>query len=433
MPLAGDRPLRILLISRCPPYPLHLGDRLIPYHLVRELSRRDHRVDLLAFYQQPEDMADVPHYRLFFDSVTLIREPARSPLSLLTRALRPDRRFPACRERSWSPEMWDAIADRLGNQPHKVDVVHLFGGVQVYEFRALACAYPNLIAPYESYSLFLERALTQARHPLERARVGLQRVMARHYESWMFSGYQRAVVVSEQDARTLRRLTPGLPVAVIPNGVDLERFVPTEHEPDTPTLIFTGNYDYAPNVDAALLLIREIFPAVRRAIPEAELLIVGHNPPAELRRLEGGGVRVTGRVPDLRPYLDDAHVYVSPLRVGAGIKNKILEAMAMQTAVVATPMSCDGIDIRDGRDVILAREPAEISRAAIRLLQDAELRRRIAHHGRRLVETRYTWGHVASAYEDLYSQLIREYDRSGGACPDSSRAAGMPSTRRSDR
>lgn len=431
MPLAGDRPLRILLISRCPPYPLHLGDRLIPYHLVRELSRRGHRVDLLAFYQYPDDTADVPHYRQCFESVTLIREPARSPLSLVTRALRPDRRFPTRREQSWSAEMWNAIADRLANQP-PVDVVHLFGGVQVYEFRALARAYPNLITPYESYSLFLERALAQASHPLARARIGLQLLVARHYESWMFGGYQRTVVVSEQDARTLRRLTPELPVAVIPNGVDLERFVPTDHEADAPTLIFTGNYDYAPNVDAALLLIREIFPAVRQAVPEAELLIVGHNPPAELRRLAGGGVQVTGRVPDLRPYLDDAHVYVSPLRVGAGIKNKILEAMAMQTAVVATPISCDGIDVRDGQDVILAREPAEISQAAIRLLQDAELRRRIARQGRRLVETRYTWGYVAGAYEELYRQVIREHGRPGNARPDSSRPAGMPVTRRSD-
>ncbi len=409
--MAGTASLRILLISRCPPYPLHLGDRLIPYHLMRELSRRGHRIDLLAFYQQPEDMADVPYYNRFFDSVTLIREPARSPLSLLTRALFPRRRFPERRERSWSPQMWDAITARLIDQPRTIDVVHLFGGVQVYEFRALTRDYPNLIAPYESYSLLLERTRAQTRRLAGRVLTGLQLAMARNFESWMFAPYQRTVVVSERDAQTLRTLSRGLPVAVIPNGVDLDRFIPTDHEPETPTLIFTGNFDYAPNLDAALLLIREIFPAVRQAIPEAEVLIVGNNPPPELRRLEGGGVRVTGRVPDVRPYLDDAHVYVSPLRIGAGIKNKILEAMAMQAAVVATPISCEGIDARHGRDVIIAAQPAEISRAAIRLLQDAPLRRQIARNGRRLVEKHYTWQHAAEAYEALYAQVIHEYRR----------------------
>jgi len=424
VPLAGNSHLRILLISRCPPYPLHLGDRLIPYHLVRELARRGHRVDLLAFYQQPEDMADVPYYGRFFDSVTLIREPARSPLSLLARALLPGRRFPARRERSWSPEMWDAIAGRLLDGPRTVDVVHLFGGVQVYEYRALARDYPNLIAPYESYSLLLERTQAQARRPLDRALTGLQLAMARNFESWMFNGYQRTVVVSDRDAQTLRALAPGLAVAVIPNGVDLNRFVPTDHEPDTPTLIFTGNYDYAPNLDAALCLIREVFPAVKQAVPEAELLIVGNNPPDSLRRLAGGGVQVIGRVPDLRPYLDDAQVYVSPLRIGAGIKNKILEAMAMQTAVVATPISCEGISVRDGQEAIIASEPAAISRAAIRLLQDPALRRQIAGNGRRLVEAHYSWERTADAYEMLYAQVIREYRQYSSIRPASAQATG---------
>lgn len=402
----------ILLISRCPPWPLHQGDRLIPYNLARQLSRRGFHIDLLAFYQEPQDQADVPYYERYFENVMLIEEPVRPPLSLLMRALSDRRRFPLRKSQSWSPAMWNLIEERL-HFKRGYDVVHLFGGVHVYEFRELLRRYPTIIAPYESYSLYLERVLEQESGAWKRLFTRLQLAMARRYESWMFDGYRRTVVVSDKDAEVLRQLSPNLPVEVIPNGVDLDHWVPTGHEPDLPTLIFTGNYDYWPNLDAARLLVRQIYPAVKHIVPEAELLIVGPNPPPELRNLKLPGLRVTGHVPDLRPYFEDAMIYVSPLRIGAGIKNKILQAMAMQTPVVATPLSCDGIHVANGQDVILAHRTEDIVKAVVRLLKDPEQRRQLAVNGRRLVEQQYTWRTVSDAYVRLYDTVIREHGGHG--------------------
>src|ERR1044072_1436980 len=120
--------MNILLISRCPPYPLHLGDRLIPYHLAQQLSTR-HNIDLLAFYDQPDDPANVHHYERFFRSVQLIREWPRSTIALLNRALRPGAMFPRTVDQAWSPEMWQAITKQLAAQQY--DIVQLFGGIQV--------------------------------------------------------------------------------------------------------------------------------------------------------------------------------------------------------------------------------------------------------------------------------------------------------------
>ncbi len=400
-------PPDILLISRCPPYPLQLGDRLIPYYLARQLCRRGYNIDLLAFYQQPEDIADVPNYERYFRQVVLFKETPRTPLAIFSRALMENRRFPRRKSQSWAPEMWKAIEERL-HQRRIYDVVHLFGGIHVYEFRELVRGYPNLIAPYESYSLYLERQLGQARGVAARLASGLRLKMSRNYERWMFDGFQRTVVVSQRDADMLRQLKPDLPVEVIPNGVDLEYFVPSGQEPDTPSLLFTGNYGYRPNLDAALRLVREIFPGVRQAVPQAELILVGPNPPQQLRDLKGPGIQVVGGVPDLRPYFENAMLYVSPLMLGAGIKNKILEAMAMQKAVVATPLSCDGIDVTQGRNVILAEQPQDFVRLIVRLLKEPTLRVQIAQGGRQLVEERYTWRFVADAYEALYDTVIRE-------------------------
>lgn len=394
----------ILLISRCPPFPLHRGDSLIIYHLAQELAGRYHLIDLLAYYQQPEDLADVPRYEHLFRSVQLIPEPRRSLPGLLWRNARPASRFPARAEASWSPEMWRAAAHLL--ETRGCDVAHLFGGVHVYEFRDLVRGVPNLIVPYESYSLWLERAAAEARGFKARLVTGLQRRLARGFESWMFDGFDRTVVLTERDAAALRALNPGTALVTIPNGVDVDYFIPTGYEAEEPALLFSGNYDYAPNLDAALRLARDIFPRVRARIPAARLLLVGGNPPPALLACASETIAVTGHVPDVRPYFAGALVFVSPLRLGAGIKNKVLEALAMGVPVVATPLSCDGIPVTAGEHVLFGETDEELANAVLRLLADHRQRGALRRAGRQLIEERFTWQRVADQYEALYGALI---------------------------
>jgi glycosyltransferase involved in cell wall biosynthesis len=413
--------MRILLISRCPPYPLYLGDRLIVYHLAEELEARHHEIDLLAFANRPEDWGEQHHYDHRFDHVQLIREPPRRQLSYLRRALFPSARWPRKAEQSWSPDMWRAIEARLTNTQY--DAIHLFGGIQVYEFFAALGGRPAIITPYESYSLYLRREVES--HPqatnlfsrIQQYALLPRLYLARSFESWMFQAYARTVVVSERDRDELLSLNPSLNVQVIPNGVDIYDFRPRPVK-RIPALLFVGNYEYPPNVDAALRLATEILPQVQKRIPGVKLWLVGNAPPPELQALERDRglkplarsvIRVTGRVPDVRPYLARTSVFVSPLRLGAGIKNKVLEALAMGCPVVATPLSVDGIAVQDGHDALIADGGALVE-AIVRVLQDAELQQRLSVNGRKLIEARYSWTHIARLYEDLYREA-GNYDR----------------------
>jgi len=397
----------LLLISRCPPFPLYRGDRLIPYHLARELSKRRYHIDLFAFYQEPADIAEVPRYERFFRSVKLIREPYRSPLDYWQRSRKPDRRFPRRAENSWSPEMWNAIQHNL--ETHVYDAVHLFGGIHVYEYWELVKRFPNLIAPYESYSLWLERAMTEETGRWAKRVKRFQYTMAQKYESWMFDNYSRVVVLTDQDSRALKSLNPHTMTAIIPNGVDTDFFTPTGFEPEEPTLLFTGNYDYPPNLDAALRLARDIFPQIKKYVPKARLYIVGGSPSPELQACASDSIEIAGRVPDLRPYFEQSLIFVSPLRYGAGIKNKILAAMAMEKPVVATPLSCDGIPVLQGHHAMLGISDDDLVKSVFRLMKDANLRQILAKNGRQLVEQQFTWQRVADLYEDLYMQVIKEH------------------------
>ena len=279
--------------------------------------------------------------------------------------------------------------------------MHCFGSISVYEFHRLFAHLPNLITPYESLSLYLQSA---ARQGSLSARLRLP--LARAFERFMYTPFQRTVVISAADKATLLALQPTLPIAVIPNGIELARFQPRAGDRDRQTLLFVGNFEYAPNQDAARLLIERVLPAVRQALPEAHLQLVGINPPDWLRARMEDHIEVTGRVPDVAPYLARASVFVCPLRIGAGLKNKVLEALAMGVPLVATPLSVDGINVRDGESAIIA--PLEqLAAKTIDLLRDDALRERLSRNGRSLIETQYSWERTAASYEALFDEICQ--------------------------
>jgi glycosyltransferase involved in cell wall biosynthesis len=295
--------------------------------------------------------------------------------------------------------MWQAI-----QSSGDYDIIHLFGGIQIYEFFHALNNHPAIITPYESFSLYLRRQQELAGLSLSTIHYPLFTMLSRRFESFMFTPYRRVVVVSEPDRDELLSVNPALPVEVIPNGVDTYTFRPRPTG-RIPALLFVGNYEYAPNVDAALRLATEIFPAVQRRFPNARLWLVGNAPPAELRALASDSLRVTGHVPDVRPYLARAGVFVSPLRLGAGIKNKVLEALAMGCPLVASPLSVDGITVRHEQEVLIA-DGKNLVEQIVRLLEDESLRERLAVNGRKLIEARYSWGTVVEHYEQLYRTIM---------------------------
>ena len=203
--------------------------------------------------------------------------------------------------------------------------------------------------------------------------------------------------VSAAEAVLFRQLAPEAAAKVTHynNGVDLEYFCPdrrcgSPYRPDEEAIVFTGAMDYWPNIDAVVWFAREILPRVRAAVPSALFCIVGSNPAPEVAQLARlPGVRVTGRVDDVRPYVRHAAVAVAPLRLARGVQNKVLEAMACGRATVVTSQALEGIEAEAGRDVVLADSGPDFAEAVTRLLRQRDFRLESA--ARALVESRYGW------------------------------------------
>jgi sugar transferase (PEP-CTERM/EpsH1 system associated) len=216
------------------------------------------------------------------------------------------------------------------------------------------------------------------------------------------AGWARAVtVVTPAEADLYRRFAPAAPVHAVANGVDLDYFRPAE-EAAEPGCVFVGTLDYRPNVDAACWFCEAAWPEVRRRRPDARFYLVGHRPAPAVRALASlPGVEVVGAVPDVRPLVARAAVAVAPLRLARGVQNKVLEALAMARATVASPATLAGLRGAATPGVVMATTPAEWCDAVLRLFRDEGLRRQLGAAGRRYVEEAHCWERCLAPFREL--------------------------------
>ena len=239
-----------------------------------------------------------------------------------------------------------------------------------------------------------------------------QKIYARklyNFEREMISLFEKTIYVSEGDAAVHEGLKEK--IVVLPNGVDLDYFKPMETEEDCHSLIFTGHMSFNPNVQAVLYFRKEILPLVRKAFQEIKFYVVGAEPTKEILELNGkDGIIVTGFVDDVRPYLAKATIFVSPMVNGSGIKNKILQALAMGKPVVSTTLGAEAIEYIKDKDFMIVDQPVQFAQALVNLLKSKDKRDILAKSGRMLVEKKYSWDNTVERYLALY-QEIKSYAR----------------------
>jgi glycosyltransferase involved in cell wall biosynthesis len=227
----------------------------------------------------------------------------------------------------------------------------------------------------------------------------------RRFERSIAGQVQAVVVFTARDRETLAPIAGDKPIIRIPLATTLpER--PLDPRGDQPSsMLFVGNFIHPPNVDAAMRLVGAIFPQVQARVPGAVLRIVGDQPPARLAGSAKPSVVVTGRVPDVTPYLDRAAVVVIPVRMGGGMRVKVLEALAAGKAVVASRLAAEGLDVVQGRQILFAESDREFADATVELLLDVERRASLAAGARAWALENLGWERVIRAYENLYDSL----------------------------
>ena len=394
--------MRILFLSTWFPYPADNGSKIRVYHLLRALSAK-HQVLLLSFAFDTALPTETETLRQFCTDVQAIRRnpfqrdrPARalrflSPAPIVTRPLR---------------EMTEAVRQALDST--SFDVV--IASTEVVAAYALQVPQDTIkiIEEHNSMSRWMwERYRTQT-GTLQRLRCWSSWRKTAHYEAQLFRQFDLCLMVSEQDRVASLQMLPGYtgPVEVVANGVDCAHNQPGPVPVAPHSLVFNGALTYQANYEAVKYFLTEIYPIIRRTVPDVTLTVTGSTQGVNIDALPlSDGVRFSGYVNDIRPVIAGSSACIVPIREGGGTRLKILEAMALGTPVVATSKAAEGIEATHGKHLLLADGAPAFAECVIRILNDTDFRRRLASNARQLVERRYDWsqigGHFVSLVEDV--------------------------------
>lgn len=213
---------------------------------------------------------------------------------------------------------------------------------------------------------------------------------------------------SPDDEARAKALVPGIRSTIVPNGVDLERFLPPTAAPasEAPTVLFFGTMNYLPNLDAVRWLLAEIWPQVERRHPTARLQIIGSHPPPDVLAAAGPRVEIAGQVDDIGLHLGRASVVLVPLRIGGGTRLKILESLAMARPVVSTALGAEGIGAISGEHLLLADDASSLAREVVGLLDFPLRAGELGRKGRALIEGKYDWKAIGDRLESFIEDLI---------------------------
>ena len=396
--------MKLLFLANRTPYPPFRGDKLKIYHLAKRLAAKGHELTLLTFAQSAEDFAAREKLETIFKEVHLVSLPAwKSAMNCLAAA--------------WDSKPVQVLYFQDATMRKKlVEVLRAnhFDAVHVQHLRMAPYLAGNKFIPRildlpDAFSLYWQRRKSVDRGFFQRQFEAMEGARVLRYEPVM-KDYELALTCSAEDLEYLQQTHGAANLRLLPNGVDLDTFYPRDHDySHNQTLLFTGNMDYAPNVDAVQYFSEEILPLIRRSYPAVRLVIAGQRPVESVRKLAGEGIEVTGFIEDLAAKYNEASVVVAPLRFGAGTQNKVLEAMAMGIPVVCSNIGFAGLGIAQGEGAFMQVQPDAFAQSVIELLNDEALRRRTGHKGIEVMRQRFGWDAIATRLEDYFSEAISQF------------------------
>ncbi|GBD93558.1 glycosyl transferases group 1 [bacterium BMS3Abin05] len=395
--------MKILFLTSRWPVPPITGDRIRAFYLLRHLTQK-HDVTLVSFYENFHEIKQLKSSQL---NVRI--RPVKFPAGLSLYARLGSGLFsklPLQVHYYSTKKIKQVIHEELKSNSYDLIFVHL---LRMANYVMDLASIPKIIDLTDAISLNYERLLQFSGFYQNRSFnkiYSLEKERVLNYEKNILRKFNRTLLISGVDKDYLQAHCTVDPMAVVQNGVNLDYFKYLPNGCDSDKIVFHGNMNYLPNVDAALYFYRDIFPLVKQKRPRAKFFMVGVRPKKQLQALEKyQDVFVTGRLNDLRPQLRSAALAVCPLRAGAGLQNKILEAMAIGTPVVTTSLGLEGIHARPGKHLEVADTPEAFAEKVVSFMNNPGKREEFSRQARQFVEENYTWEKALAPLDDILNEF----------------------------
>ena len=384
------------------------------YNLISHLSELGHEVDVFTIGSNDADRRDAELFRSKCAKVVYYHQPVWRSLANAAGASLSSR--PLQSVYSWQPDLLKdfvrMFAQKSGFPYDVIHVEHLRGSLYGLEIKKRFPNQPVIWDSVDCISHLFKQAAAESTDLFGKLITRFELERTRRMEGFLLNWFDHILVTSAIDRDALLGLnqngTKPAPISVVSNGVDQAFFHPNpEIQRDIETLVFSGKMSYHANISMVKHLVTDIMPRVWKARPSVRLYIVGKDPSPEVKEFEKNPlIRVTGTVDDIRPFLWRATVAVVPLLYGAGIQNKILEAMATRTPVVTTFKTLSALQVQEGKELLVAQDAEEFAGAVVRLIGDRKLQDTIGDAGVSYVVTNHNWLNIAAELVNIYHQAI---------------------------
>lgn len=399
----------ILVLTPRLPYPVMGGDKLRIYNVCKYLAGVGSDITLLSFVTDEKEAELAARHeagRIFSRISTVVLKKRSSYMNTLFGLLS---RKPLQTHYYSSAEMVRKMNSELNSRKYDAVLAHLIRMAPYVMSADLPPGTRKVLEMTDALSLTYARSRNHEGKVLLGKIYCIEKERAAMYELECLNGFDDVVVVSAVDRDHLLRGAGSSfesRLKVIPNGVSVStpRGIPSSYDPDQ--LIFIGNMRTHQNTDAVMYFVKDIYPIIKAKRPGGKFRIIGCEPPRAIRALNGkDGIEVTGLVDDVWAYAKDACAAVCPIRIGAGVQNKLLESMAMGIPSVTTSIGFEGIDAVPGEHLFVADSPADFSEALLRLMHDKDLRMRICRDSAGLIGREYGWEKQLKPYLDIFKKM----------------------------
>ncbi len=397
--------------------------RTRPYNLIQAMARRGRQITLATLWESESERQGLEFLRA--QGIQILAQPLTKSRKLYNLGRGLLSRDPLQSWYCWHPGLFQQISSALRAAHFDlVHIEHLRGARYGFYLRPVTCDLPLIFDSVDCISHLFAQAAGQGQGLFGRWATCLDLGRTRKFERRYLRQFEQVLVTSPIDQLALTQLVEQSapspshaqsPIGVLPNGVDLDYFHPNPAAKcDSSTLVVSGKMSYHANVSMVLHLVREIMPRVWKHQAEVKLVIVGKDPGPEIQALAvDRRITVTGTVADIRPYLWSASAAVAPVRYGAGIQNKVLEALACGVPVIASRQAVSALQAQAGQELLTADDPDSFAQAVLHVLSDQATRRQLGQAGRRYVERYHDWDGIAAQLEGIYHGLTHAHPNPG--------------------
>ncbi len=395
--------MKILMLTPYLPYPLLSGGQIRTYNLLKKLANK-HEVTLFALIKEESERQYIPELEKYCKKVRVFKR-SRKPFTLRNIIKTGFSSFPFLVIRNFTAETKQAVQSELSRE--KYDLIHAetFYMMPNIPVTSIPIILVEQTIEYLGYESFAKKIFFPLLKPL--LQVDIAKI--RKWEEYYWKSCTKLITMSDEDKQFIgNAIYDYEKIEVVSNGVDVKWFEEkTKQLPSHPTILFVGTFNWLPNVEAVKFLVHEVWPKVKRQLPNARLWIVGNAPTPEIFKFQekDTSITVTGGIPDIRDAFNGAHVLLAPVFSGKGTRYKILEAMASETPIVATSTAVEGLGVEHGVHVMVGDSARDMAKETVKLLQDKQLQQKLAKKGKTYVIEHYDWKNISQKLDGIYKEI----------------------------